>query len=62
MDLLKVYDCLPHNLLIAKLECYGVDKANLGILLDYLTRRKQRTRQVHHLASGVILIKVCCKG
>ena len=44
MDLLKVYDCLPHNLLIAKLECYGVDKANLGILLDYLTRRKQRTR------------------
>ena len=44
MDLSKVYDCIPHNLLIAKLECYGVDKASLRLLLDYLTRRKQRTK------------------
>ena len=40
MDLLKVYDCLPHNLLIAELECYVVDKANLGHLLDYITHKK----------------------
>ena len=44
MDLLKAYDCIPHSLLIAKLECYGVDKASLRLLLDYLTRRKQRTK------------------
>ena len=44
MDLLKAYDCIPHNLLIAKLECYGVDKAILRLLLDYLTRRKQQTK------------------
>ena len=44
MDLLKAYDCIPHNLLIAKLECYGVDKASLRLLLDYLTRRKQRAK------------------
>ena len=44
MDLSKAYDCIPHNLLIAKLECYGVDKASLRFLLDYLTRRKQRTK------------------
>ena len=44
MDLLKVYDCLPHNLLIAELECYVVDKANLGHLLDYITHKKQRTK------------------
>ena len=44
MDLSKSYDCIPHNLLIAKLECYGVDKASLRLLLDYLTRRKQLTK------------------
>ena len=44
MDLSKAYDCIPHNLLIAKLECYGVDKASLRLLLDYLTRRKQLTK------------------
>ena len=44
MDLSKVYDCIPHNLLIAMLECYGVDKASLRILLVYLTCRKQPTK------------------
>ena len=44
MDLSKTYDCIRHNLLIAKLECYGIDKASLSLLLDYLTRRKQRTK------------------
>ena len=44
MDLSNNYDCIPHNLLIAKLECYGVDKASSRLLLDYLNRRKQRTK------------------
>ena len=43
-DLSNNYDCIPHNLLIAKLECHGVDKASLKLLLDYLNRRKQRTK------------------
>ena len=29
MDLSKAYDCIPHNLWIAKLECCGVDKVSL---------------------------------
>ena len=33
MDLPKAYDCLPHNLYIAKLECYGVVKTSLRLLL-----------------------------
>ena len=44
MDLSKACDCMPCNVLIAKLECYGVDKAVLRLLLDYLTRRKQCTK------------------
>ena len=35
MDLSKAYGCIPHNLLIAKLEYYGVDKTSLRLLLDF---------------------------
>ena len=44
MDLSKVYDCIPHDFLIVKLECYGIDKIGLSSILDYLSRRKQRTK------------------
>ena len=44
MDLSKAYDCLPHDLIIAKFEAYGLSKSSLSLLLDYLTSRKQRTK------------------
>ena len=44
MDLSKAYDCLPHDLLIAKLEVYGLDDGSLNLLLDYLRFRRQRTK------------------
>ena len=44
MDLAKAYDCLSHDLLIAKLEAYGVDIEILNFLLDYLRLRKYRTK------------------
>ena len=44
MDLSKAYDCLPHDLLIAKLGAYGLDRSSLRLLMDYLNSRKQRTK------------------
>ena len=44
MDLSKAYDCLPHDLLKAKLEAYGLDNGNLNLLLDYISFKKQRTK------------------
>ena len=32
------------DLLIAKLECCGIDKIGLSLILDYLSRQKQRTK------------------
>ena len=46
MELLKDYDCLPHDLLTAKLEAYGLQNGCLNLLLDYLAFRKQRTKVV----------------
>ena len=44
MDLSKAYDCLPHDLVIAKLEAYGLDTNSLRFIFDYLSCRRQRTK------------------
>ena len=44
MDLSKAYDCLPHDLVVAKLEAYGVGKAALNLISNYVSHRKQRTK------------------
>ena len=44
MDFSKAYDCLPHDLLVAKLEAYSVGKAALNLISNCLSHRKQRTK------------------
>ena len=44
MDLSKAYDCLPHDLLVAKFEAHGIDKTGLSLIYDYLSNCKQRTK------------------
>ena len=44
MDLSKASDCIPHELPIAKIDSFGLDKTSLRLMLDYLTNCKQRTK------------------
>ena len=39
MDLSKAYDCLPHDLLVAKFETYIIDKTGLNLIHNYLSNR-----------------------
>ena len=43
-DLSKAFDCLQHDLLVAKLFAYGLDDKALSFIYDYLRHHKQRTK------------------
>ena len=43
-DLSKAFECLDHELLIAKLNAYGFSLPALKLVHDYLSNRKQRTK------------------
>ena len=52
MDLSKAYDCLPHDLLIAKLEAYGLDVNSLRLMYSYLDSRIQRVKIGSHRSTA----------
>lgn len=57
MDLSKAFDTIDHNLLIAKLNAYGMDRNSVSIILSYLKDRKQRLK-INSSFSDFLLILV----
>ena len=62
MDLSKAFDCLPHNLLLAKLEAYGVSLSSCTLLASYLSNRNQRVKIGHDRSKWVTLSKGVPQG
>ena len=44
MDLSKAFDCLPNDLLIAKLKPYSLDREMVKLVYSYLKDRKQTVK------------------
>ena len=44
MDLSKAFDSLNHDLLLAKLEAYGLDNKAVSFMKSYLTNRLQHCK------------------
>ena len=62
MDLSKAFDCLPHNLLMLKLEAYGLSENSLKLLKSYLENRRQRIKIGNNYSEWDTLIKGVPQG
>ena len=51
-DLSKVFNCIDHNLLIAKLSEYESQKQSIDFIYFYFTKRKQKTTKAISLVSS----------
>ena len=51
MDLSKAFDCLPHDLLLVKLNAYGLSKSSLDLRCSYLLNRKQCVKLNQNLSN-----------
>ena len=62
MDLSKAFDCVPHDLLIAKMHAYGFEKDVLVFFYSYLKRRKQCVKINNIYSSFQVLLSGVPQG
>ena len=51
-DLSKAFDCICHDLLVAKLHAYGLSLPPLKLIQDYLLNRKKNKKQKKKIGSS----------
>ena len=61
-DLSKAFDCIDHNLLIAKLDVYGFEKQSIDFFHLCLTKCKQRTKVDSAYSSWEMLLSGIPQG
>ena len=61
-DLSKAFDCMTHDLLIAKLHALNFDMKTLNLVFDYLTGRKQRVKYNSSFSSYVDIFQGVPQG
>ena len=62
MDLSKAFDCVPHDLLIAKLHAYGFEMNTLILFYSYLKNRKQCVKINNVFSSFMVLVSGVPQG
>ena len=62
LDLSKAFDCIPQDLLIAKLNAYGFNMNTLTLLFSYLKNRKKSVRIKTNYSSFLELLSGVPQG
>jgi hypothetical protein len=62
MDLSKAFDCMPHGLLIAKMNAYGLSNDACKFMSSYLSERYQRVKISNEKSSWMPLLKGIPQG
>ena len=62
MDLSKAFDCVPHDLLIAKLHAYKFDMETLILFYSYLKNRQQCVKINNVFSSFMVLVSGVPQG
>ena len=56
MDLSKAFDCMNHELLLAKFDAYGFGKNSIQLIHSYLNNRWQRVKINNSFSSWTELL------